>query len=399
MISRATKHAISRHARTPMRTSRRRGAALSKPNRRCRSRLADHFSRCKSRPTNARATTKAVRYYHRSQQYSVTALTDSNGNVTERYAYSAYGTPTITDASGAVLSVSADNNRYTYTGREWDEVLSLQHFRARMYDSRSGRFLGRDPIGFRAGDVNRFRWLSGQPLQNVDPSGLWTIEWDGFSETTVGGLPWLGPTIFPSGSWTGAEQNQIGLALERIEKRISELLIEIETFKTTLTECELGYLDFEIESLANMLECIQDGIQSDDVLELWHQDNGDPNVGGISHDGSPFGTGLLPGVIYDPWINLNSGAEPNLNWQESEINLDRVLAHELSHLCGTTDLIDAIEPAANSAHTYGSSIYGTIIHNENAIQTALAAEIGFAKEHCARGTCPPADEIAQGPVK
>jgi YD repeat-containing protein len=34
-------------------------------------------------------------YYHRNQQCLITALTDSAGNVAERYAYNAYGLPAI----------------------------------------------------------------------------------------------------------------------------------------------------------------------------------------------------------------------------------------------------------------------------------------------------------------
>jgi hypothetical protein len=60
-----------------------------------------------------RGCSGGLRYYHRNQQYSVIALTTGSGAVSERYAYSAYGTPTITDASGTVLTSSADNNRYT----------------------------------------------------------------------------------------------------------------------------------------------------------------------------------------------------------------------------------------------------------------------------------------------
>ncbi len=87
-------------------------------------------------------------YYHRNQQYSVTALTDSSGAVLERYAYTAYGVPTIANASGGVLSSSAQNNRYTYTGREWDNDIQQYHYRARMYDPGLGRFCSRDPIGY-----------------------------------------------------------------------------------------------------------------------------------------------------------------------------------------------------------------------------------------------------------
>ncbi len=108
-------------------------------------------------------------YYHRNQQYSVTALTDSSGAVLERYAYTAYGVPTIANASGGVLSSSALNNRYTYTGREWDYDIQQYHFRARMYDPGLGRFCSRDPIGF-FGGINAF--AVHHTLQGCDPLGL-----------------------------------------------------------------------------------------------------------------------------------------------------------------------------------------------------------------------------------
>jgi RHS repeat-associated protein len=85
---------------------------------------------------------------HRNQQYSITALTDGSGSVVERYAYTSYGQVTFANASGTVQMASASNNRYTYTGREWDEGLSLYHYRARLYDAVAGRFVSRDPIGY-----------------------------------------------------------------------------------------------------------------------------------------------------------------------------------------------------------------------------------------------------------
>jgi RHS repeat-associated protein len=121
-----------------------------------------------------RTGTGASRYFHKNQQFSVIALTDSGGNVTERFAYTAYGTPTITDGAGATLTTSADNNRYMYTGREWDEVLGLYHYRARMYDGISGRFLSRDPAGYEDG-LN----LVGSyfTIRQTDPSGLGIKTW------------------------------------------------------------------------------------------------------------------------------------------------------------------------------------------------------------------------------
>lgn len=111
-------------------------------------------------------------YYHRNQQYSVTALTNASGGIVERYAYTAYGTPTITNASGTVLASSAQNNRYTYTGREWDETLSLYHYRARTYDAALGRFCSKDPIGYRGMQWSLFNLGRNAPFKYLDPSGL-----------------------------------------------------------------------------------------------------------------------------------------------------------------------------------------------------------------------------------
>ena len=99
-----------------------------------------------------RAGVGPLRYFHRNQQYSVVALTDSTGSINERYNYDAYGTLTISDANGVVRTASVEGNRYTYTGRELDEILGLYHFRARVYDSVNGRFCSRDSIGYKDGN-------------------------------------------------------------------------------------------------------------------------------------------------------------------------------------------------------------------------------------------------------
>ncbi|XZE34678.1 RHS repeat domain-containing protein [Pirellulaceae bacterium SH501] len=121
-------------------------------------------------PSPDEATTATWRY-QRNHQFSITAVTTSSGSVAERYAYTAYGQPTILDGSGSVLSSSAINNRYTYTGREWDQTLGLYHFRARWMSGIAGRFMARDPIGYDGGVV-LYRYASGSPLVWNDPSGL-----------------------------------------------------------------------------------------------------------------------------------------------------------------------------------------------------------------------------------
>jgi len=84
----------------------------------------------------------------------VIAVTDAAGNVVERYAYTDYGCPTITDGAGVPLppndrgtARSAIGNSYLFTGRQWDEESGLYFYRARFYDCEGGRFLSTDPLG------------------------------------------------------------------------------------------------------------------------------------------------------------------------------------------------------------------------------------------------------------
>ncbi len=136
-------------------------------------------------------TTGTVLYYHRNQQYSILALTDSSGAVSERYAYSAYGQPTFLNASATVQTGSVAGNRYTYTAREWDATLGLHHFRARWISGLTGRFLTRDPIEFKGSEWNLYEYCDSTPMLKMDPDG----------RIAVGGgwVPWW---VNPLNWWT-----------------------------------------------------------------------------------------------------------------------------------------------------------------------------------------------------
>jgi RHS repeat-associated protein len=114
-----------------------------------------------------------IAYFHRNQQYSIVALTNATGAVIERYSYTAHGQLTMYNAAGTILAASAFDNRYTYTGREWDAALALHYFRARWYDPLAGRFIGRDPLGY----VDGMGLYSGyMALSSEDPLGLKVVE-------------------------------------------------------------------------------------------------------------------------------------------------------------------------------------------------------------------------------
>jgi len=103
-------------------------------------------------------------YYVKDGLGSVTALTDSLGNIVHEYSYSVFGE--IIDESGDVVK-----NPFTYTAREWEPEVNLYYYRARFYDAAIGRFISEDPIGFAGYDCNLYRYVFNSSVNYNDPEG------------------------------------------------------------------------------------------------------------------------------------------------------------------------------------------------------------------------------------
>jgi RHS repeat-associated protein len=107
-------------------------------------------------------------YYVKDGLGSVTALTDSTGNVKHEYKYGVFGK--IAEESGDTIE-----NQFTYTSRELDKEAGNYYYRARFYDPRTGRFLNEDPLGFLSEDDNFYRYVFNNSVNTTDPLGLWCI--------------------------------------------------------------------------------------------------------------------------------------------------------------------------------------------------------------------------------
>jgi len=95
---------------------------------------------------------------------SVRLVVDTTtGTVVQRLDYDEFG------------QITQDTNPgfqpFGFAGGLYDPDTKLTRFGARDYDTFTGRWTTKDPIGFLAGDPNLYRYLASSPVNLVDPTG------------------------------------------------------------------------------------------------------------------------------------------------------------------------------------------------------------------------------------
>lgn len=157
-----------------------------------------------------------VFYHHHADGLgNVVALASKNApapKIVERYRYDVFGMPTFHTTNGTLREVggvpvrSSDyGNRFLFTGREWLADLGIYDYRNRMYSPQLGRFLQTDPIGFDAADVNLYRYVGNNPINHIDPLGLYDPDDPRFNRTKHN--PWTDDKSVDELAWDAERRN------------------------------------------------------------------------------------------------------------------------------------------------------------------------------------------------
>jgi RHS repeat-associated protein len=104
--------------------------------------------------------------------WNAAAISGVMGNVSERYKYDGFGRRTVLSADAVVEKTSSEYawNR-AFTGQVLDSETGLMLYRNRYYHTGLGRFVNRDPIGYKGMDINLYRYVENKPTIYVDIYG------------------------------------------------------------------------------------------------------------------------------------------------------------------------------------------------------------------------------------
>jgi RHS repeat-associated protein len=108
----------------------------------------------------------AAGYYDFGLTGSTIGITSSAGTYVNRYSYLPFGAATTLSATLP--------NPFTFVGRfgVTTRADALLHMGFRAYDTATGRFVSKDPLGLAGGDTNTRRYAANDPVNRVDPMGL-----------------------------------------------------------------------------------------------------------------------------------------------------------------------------------------------------------------------------------
>ncbi len=173
--------------------------------------LVMRFEYSDARVPNAMVKSGTTYYLSYDQVGSLRAVYDATGALVKRIDYDSFGNILVDTNPAFSLP-------FGFAGGLDDRDTNLVHFGFRDYDPLTGRWTAKDPIGFGGGDVDLYGYVESDPINFVDPYGLyWLKDWSdffgGFGDfITFGGTGWLrdqwgyGGFVDPCSGWyTGGE--------------------------------------------------------------------------------------------------------------------------------------------------------------------------------------------------
>ncbi|MGB3180749.1 MAG: RHS repeat-associated core domain-containing protein [Cyclobacteriaceae bacterium] len=115
--------------------------------------------------TMATSATPETFFVITDYQGSARVVADEANNLVAHYDYSPWG------ATMRAGGTEPDILRYRYTSQEYYAETGLYNYRARLYDTKTGRFLSVDPKAHLFPGWSPYAGMLNNPISNIDPDG------------------------------------------------------------------------------------------------------------------------------------------------------------------------------------------------------------------------------------
>ncbi|CZF87032.1 RHS repeat-associated core domain-containing protein [Grimontia marina] len=122
-------------------------------------------------------TNSVEHYYVYNNLGNVQKVIDKEGGLVANYTYSAFGQSELSDFS---------TQSFGYSNKRSDFESGLVYFGYRFYSPYQQRWLNRDPLQEQGG-INLYKYIHGDPINLVDPNGLWAVSISWYNGIGLGG--------------------------------------------------------------------------------------------------------------------------------------------------------------------------------------------------------------------
>ena len=134
--------------------------------------------------TTNNGSSYAYRYYVQDHLGNNRLVADDSGTILQTNHYDPYG-QLLSD-----ISSSTPVSRYKYANKEWDTTTASYDFGARRYTPAIPGWTTIDPLAEKYYAISPYVYCAGNPMNLVDPFGLWQIKQDGVLEAEKGDNAW-----------------------------------------------------------------------------------------------------------------------------------------------------------------------------------------------------------------
>jgi RHS repeat-associated protein len=166
-------------------------------------------------------------YLHYDQVGTLKAISDINHNIVKEITYDTYGN---------ILQDSNPNFKipFGFAGGLYDQDTQLVHFGYREYDPYTGKWTTKDPIDFNGGDSNLYGYVLQDPVNFIDPLGLYDDP--RFKRT----LPNLGKPLISPDSTLGKITHGLGRDIPKAFKGFADGLKKLDNYADTCQDDSLS---------------------------------------------------------------------------------------------------------------------------------------------------------------